>query len=108
LAAAGNGDLLVLEADRAAGRVVRHGPSDGVRVVAEGLPCPCRSLRLGPRGDLHFISAAGLLQLAPDGKLIRVVSGVAGQSRVSLDPDGNPLVADPDSGVVLRIRLPAE
>jgi hypothetical protein len=108
VAVAGNGDLLVLEADGPAGRVVRQGRGGAVHVVAAGLPRLGTSLRLGPGGDLYFTSAAGLLQLTPHGGLIRVLSGFASPTRVNLDPDGNPLVADPDGGVVLRIRLSAE
>jgi hypothetical protein len=108
VAVAENGDLLVLESMGSMGRVVRVAPSGTVDVLAEGLPGPGEGLRLGPRGDLYFTSEAGLLKLAPHGGVVRILSGVASRARVNLDPDGNLLVADPDAGEILRIRVPAD
>ncbi len=106
--AAGNGDLVVLEADGQTGRVVRRDSGGNVRVVAAGLPRPGEGLRFGPRGDVVITSEAGLLQITQHGLVVRVLSGLATRARVSLDPDGNPLVTDPDGGVVLRLYAPAD
>lgn len=108
VAVAGNGDLLVLEAVGLTGQVVRRGPTGIVHVLAAGLPRPGEGLRLGPRGDLYLTSEAGIFQLRPHGGVVQILSGPASHARVNLDPDGNLLIADPEGGVILRIRTATE
>ena len=106
VAVAGNGDLVVLEADEQTGRVIRRDSDGNVRVVAAGLPRPGEGLCFGPRGDVFFTSEAGLFRITEHGRVIRVLSGLASPARVSLDSDGNPLVTD--GGMVLRLYMPVD
>ncbi len=107
VAVVGEGGMVVLEADGDAGRIVQV-EGDGVaRVVAGGLRQVGAGLRAGPRGDLFLSAEAGVLRIGPDGGVTVILAGFV-PGRVSLDPDGQPLVTDPAAGEVLRLRLPAE
>lgn len=100
-------EVYVLEDDGEGGRVVRLDAAGGPRVLASGLPRPGSGLRLGRGGDLFLTGAAGVLRIRPDGAVVSMLAGVGQEARVGLDGDGQPLVADPVGGEVLRIRLPA-
>jgi len=101
-------DLLVLEADGQAGRVVRRDSRGIVQVVVAAPPRPGEGLGVGSRGDLFFPSEAGILRATTRGDVVRVLSGVSARARVNLDPKGHPLVADPDRGAILRLYVPVE
>ena len=101
-------DLLVLEADDQTGRVIRRDSSGAVHLVAGGLPHPGEGVRVGPRGDLFFPSDEGILRIGPHGHVVSVLSRLSARARVNVDPHGNLLVTEPNSGVVVRLHTPIE